>query len=353
MKESVAQDVLSQSGPSALQYLDSVLRRTPYYFCRNHTELLVESGGKAWCSKCIGPYVVQDGVWLLDLVNRPDRAAFDEQVLSNPTPLNLNKASRLLSAAGITSLSKANILDVGCGLGDLAYGLAQATAITDSDIYAVDHSYESLRLANAVNLPVHPNRIHFSAQDALHLFFADGTFDLVAGSAVLHHFHDYPGFFREAARILKPGGIAVFAEPFFEGYFWPALFLKNAFEECGVSANSSEHTIPSIVETVHFMARHRGNTPELEQMTDKHYFQENEITAAADDAGFVSVRFAPYSRPKFYDNWMSRFLDIYGVTRSDVRRSAIEQYDRVAALAGPLLPNLMSHFKSIVLRKSG
>jgi hypothetical protein len=55
---------------------------------------------------------------------------------------------------------------------------------------------------------------------------------------------------------------------------------------------------------------------------------------------------------RFYDDWMSRFPDIYGVTRSDVRRPAIEQYGRAAALAGPLLPNLMSHFKWIVFRKA-
>lgn len=289
---------------------------------------------------------------MLDVVNRPDRTAFDEQVLGNPIPLDLNKAPRLLGAAGIGSLHNANILDVGCGLGDLTYGLALSPSISGSHIYAFDHSVESLRQARAVGRPDNGNTVHFSAQDALHLFFAAESFDLVAGSAVLHHFLDYPGFLREAARILKPGGIAVFAEPFFDGYFWPALFLKTAIEECGFDLNSPEFSQASIIGIVEFMARHRGNVPELEQMTDKHYFREDELMTAADQAGFRSVRFLPYDPPIFYRDWMPYFLDIYGITRPEIRRSAIAQYNRVAELAGPLLPNLMSHFKYVVFRKA-
>jgi ubiquinone/menaquinone biosynthesis C-methylase UbiE len=184
---------------------------------------------------------------MLDVMNRPDRAAFDEQVLTNPIPLDLEKAPRLLAAANAGAFRNANILDVGCGLGDLTYGLAQASTISQSDIYAFDHSLESLRQAAAVHNPRNGNRIHFSAQDAMHLFFADGFFDLVAGSAVLHHFLDYPGFLREAARVLKPGATAVFAEPFFDGYFWPALFLKNALEEHCSDWKSSEFSGAAIV----------------------------------------------------------------------------------------------------------
>jgi ubiquinone/menaquinone biosynthesis C-methylase UbiE len=325
---------------------------TPSYFCHEHAELLTESGGQARCPKCPAPYVVREGIWMLDVMSRPDRKVFDEQVLGNPIPLDLAKGRRLLAAAGLASLHRASILDVGCGLGDLTYGLAQSEFISDSDIYAFDHSVESLRRASAVNRAEVRNRVHFSAQDALHLFFADGSFDLVAGSAVLHHFLDYLGFLHEASRILKPGGTAVFAEPFFDGYFWPALFLKNAIEECGLDLNSAEFSNASIIGIVQFMARHRGNTPELEQMTDKHYFRESELLVAAINAGFTSVHFLPYDPPAFYEGWMPYFLDIYGIERPEVRRAAIAQYDRVAAFAGPLLPSLMSHFRYIVLRKA-
>ncbi len=49
---------------------------------------------------------------------------------------------------------------------------------------------------------------------------------------------------------------------------------------------------------------------------------------------------------------MPFFLDTYGVLHREVRRSAIAQYERASALAGTLLPELMSHFKYITLQKS-
>jgi ubiquinone/menaquinone biosynthesis C-methylase UbiE len=296
---------------------------------------------------------VEEGIWMLDVMKRPDAAAFDEQVLSNPIPLDLEKAQRLLAAGGTQSYRNANILDVGCGLGDLTHGLAQSVAISDSDIYAFDHSLESLRLASSVTRGGGNNRIHFSVQDALHLFFADQSFDLVVGSAVLHHFLDYPSFLREAARLLKPGATAIFAEPFFDGYFWPALFLKNSLAEHGLELTSQEFSgAATIIGLVEYMSRHRGNSRALEHMTDKHFFRESELFATAVDAGFDSVRFSAVAPPEFYDLWMPHFLDIYGVSHPEVRRSAMAQYDQVAALAGPLLPALMSHFKYVVLRKA-
>ena len=99
------------------------------------------------------------------------------------------------------------------------------------------------------------------------------------------------------------------------------------------------------------MCRHRGNSPALENLTDKHFFRDSEIVAAAEAAGFDSIRFQPFEAPEFYDNWMAHFLDIYGVTNPEVCRVAIAHYNRVAALSGPLLPSLMAHFKYIILRK--
>ena len=323
----------------------------PQYTCRIHAAPLVESGSLAICPQCPAPYIARDDIWMLDLMNRPDRAAFDEQVLSNPVPLDPEKAKALLDAAGLPSLRGANILDVGCGLGDLTYGLAQSPAIHNSAIYAFDHSVQSLRQAAVNGHPENGNRIFFSAQDAFQLFFPDAFFDLAAGSAVLHHFLDYPGFFHELARVLKPRATAVFSEPFFDGYFWPALFLKNAMEEHGASLDAPEFAgAKIIIGLVDFMSRNRGNTPALEHMTDKHFFRESEILTAADDAGFRSVRFSTVAAPGFYTHWMPHFLDTFTVTDSKVRSSAIGQYDRAATLAGPLLPNMMSHFKFIVLK---
>jgi SAM-dependent methyltransferase len=326
--------------------------RSAEYFCRIHGRRLIEVNEEGWCEDCPHTYPVQEGIWMLDTVNRPDQRAFDEQVAANPVPFDSGKAAKLLAAANAKPLRNSRILDVGCGLGDLTHGLAESPMVTDSDIYAFDHSVESLRRAASVTSKRNGNRVHFSAQDAQQLFFADRSFDLVAGSAVLHHFLDYGGFLREAARILKPGATAVFAEPFLDGYFWPTLFLKYAIESCGLDSKSPEFASATTIGHMEFTCRNRGNNPALEHLTDKHCFRENDLTAAAHAAGFDLVRFAPFELPEYYKDWMPLFLDIYGVTHPEVRRVAIAQYESAAALAGPLLPDLMAHFKYIVLRKA-
>ncbi len=325
----------------------------PTYVCWTHSQPLTQHGSEARCPECAAPYPIHENIWMLDIANRPDKGAFDEQVLYNRIPLDLDKANKLLAAAHIEALDDANILDVGCGLGDLTQGLAHSHLICNSRVFAFDHSVQSLREAAAVTEPHNGNSVHYSAQDAFNLFFPDAFFDLVAGSAVLHHFHDVPKFFHELARVLKPGAKAVFGEPFFDGYFWPSLFLKNALEEHGVGLHDVAAGQASvIIGLVDFMSRHRGTHPELEHFTDKHFFRESELSAAATEAGFRSSRYVNTARPAFYRTWMPHFLDTYGVAHAEVRRSAIAQYEAASALAGPLLPELMSHFKYITLQKA-
>jgi SAM-dependent methyltransferase len=59
--------------------------------------------------------------------------------------------------------------------------------------------------ANAVS-------IQFVRADGHRLPFGDGTFDRVWGNAVLHHL-DIEAAGKELFRVLRPGGVAVFCEP--------------------------------------------------------------------------------------------------------------------------------------------
>lgn len=55
-------------------------------------------------------------------------------------------------------------------------------------------------------------RIDFQLMDAHELQFADGSFDLVFGAAILHHL-DFERALREISRVTKPGGEILFVEP--------------------------------------------------------------------------------------------------------------------------------------------
>jgi ubiquinone/menaquinone biosynthesis C-methylase UbiE len=326
---------------------------TTIYTCPEHHATLTRSGSLARCSVCAKPYSIDNDIWILDSVCRTERTAFDEQVENDPVPLDLSKGERHLAEAGIEHLERASILDVGCGLGDLTYGLAISKRLKDCDIYAFDHSLASVRRAAAVTRPENGNRAHFSTQDAAALFFPEAHFDLVAGAAILHHVLDYRGLLREVFRLLRPGGKAVFSEPFLDGYFWVCFLLQCAVRDLGLKKLDAPQfgLCRSILDNTAERVRNAGNPTVLDKLTDKHFFTVEGLSTAALDLGFRGISFANYNEPRFYDHWMAHFLDIYGITDAPLRKRAIQLYAELQDYSGPALPSLVSHFKFIVLKK--
>jgi ubiquinone/menaquinone biosynthesis C-methylase UbiE len=101
------------------------------------------------------------------------------------------------------------VLEYGCGPKPEALGLAAEGAHVDGiDISQVAVEQAAQR-ASARGVG---DRCTFQVMNAEALAFADGSFDLVCGSGILHHL-DLPRAYREVARVLKPGGRAVFLEP--------------------------------------------------------------------------------------------------------------------------------------------
>jgi len=318
------------------------------YVCGIHGEELIRVGQKAVCSACPGPYEILDEIWLLDPVQRWDRSEFDTQVQINPAPLDLSKARKHLAAAGLDELRNATILDVGCERGDLI----ESDRVQDSAVYAFDHSVESVRQAAGIARSSNGNSPYFSVQDASKLYFSENFFDVVVGSAVLHHILDYQSLLTSVYRILKPNGTAIFSEPFFGGYFWPCLFIKQAAEELGFDLSQAEFGLSqTVVDLVAVIARESEDPAALEKLADKHFFQDAAIWKTAQQANFRSVSLSNAAPPEFYADWMEHFLDIYVIKHLGLRRAVLRQYERMKTLAGPVLPELVSHFKYIVFRK--
>ncbi len=99
------------------------------------------------------------------------------------------------------------ILEYGCGPGSQAFDLARRGAkVTGIDIspVAIDIAREQAR-ADGLD-------ITFEVMDAEQTTFPDASFDLVVGGAILHHL-DLDRAYAEIARLLAPGGRAVFIEP--------------------------------------------------------------------------------------------------------------------------------------------
>jgi SAM-dependent methyltransferase len=97
------------------------------------------------------------------------------------------------------------VLDYGCFTGDLYEALAPHRP---KRIVGIDISKEGIEQARAR----FGQFVEYHVMDAHRTTFPDETFDLVVGRSILHHL-DWEVALAEVARILKPGGRAVFTEP--------------------------------------------------------------------------------------------------------------------------------------------
>jgi ubiquinone/menaquinone biosynthesis C-methylase UbiE len=100
------------------------------------------------------------------------------------------------------------VVEYGCGIESLAFELAadarQVLSIDISDV-AIGHAQRTAALKGLKN-------VEFIVDNAEAMQFADGSVDVVAGSGIVHHL-DIPKSMREVRRVLRPGGVAIFAEP--------------------------------------------------------------------------------------------------------------------------------------------
>lgn len=99
----------------------------------------------------------------------------------------------------------ADVLEYGCGAEGV---LLEIGGIVRSG-QAIDISEEGIAASRAASR--YPN-VHYTVMDAMNMEFGDGSFDLVFGSGIVHHL-DTAACAREIARVLRPGGHAVFWEP--------------------------------------------------------------------------------------------------------------------------------------------
>lgn len=100
----------------------------------------------------------------------------------------------------------AGALELGCAGTGRAVALARAGA----QVTAIDISEVAISKARA-NLPGNVD-VELVQMDAEAMTFDDSSFDLVYGTGVLHHL-DLDRALRGIARVLRPGGRALFLEP--------------------------------------------------------------------------------------------------------------------------------------------
>ena len=103
----------------------------------------------------------------------------------------------------------ADVLEFGCGDSSYAVKLSRwGGRVTAIDIS--DEAVEETRLR--INEAGFLNQTSLQRMNAEELDFPDASFDLVVGRAILHHL-DLEKAYASIARVLRPGGTAIFLEP--------------------------------------------------------------------------------------------------------------------------------------------
>lgn len=100
------------------------------------------------------------------------------------------------------------ILNIGCGLGEEAVYLASKGA----KVIALDISSEMLNFTKKLARKYKVDNITYHQMASENTLFKDASFDYIFGCNILHHVNIDKAI-REAKRLLKPSGIAVFVEP--------------------------------------------------------------------------------------------------------------------------------------------
>lgn len=99
-------------------------------------------------------------------------------------------------------------LEIGSGTGYFTLNLLRAGLIGQATCSDISPGMLQTLRANAERLGL---EVRTEPADAERLPFADESFDLVLGHAVLHHIPDLPRAFAEFERVLAPGGTVLFA----------------------------------------------------------------------------------------------------------------------------------------------
>lgn len=124
------------------------------------------------------------------------------------------RANLIISNSKISQTSK--VMEIGCGTGLFT----EKFAVTGAAITAVDISKELLKTARERNL----KNVNF-VEKPFENCQAEGPFDAIIGSSVLHHLNVDISFPR-ILELLKPGGILCFAEP---NMLNPQVFAERKF----------------------------------------------------------------------------------------------------------------------------
>ena len=197
----------------------------------------------------------------------------------------------------------ASALEIGAGTGYFSLNLAQLGVIDHPTATDISRGMLDALEASAAELGI---EVRTARTEAEELPFADESFDLVLGHAVLHHIPDLERAFSEFRRVLRPGGaIAFCGEPSRYGDRLAALPKRAGLLAAPLWRRALGASPASWV-------TNGGGTAdghELEWEVDVHAFVPRSLRSLLRDAGFYRVRVRGEELLANAHGWLVRTLE--------------------------------------------
>jgi ubiquinone/menaquinone biosynthesis C-methylase UbiE len=173
-------------------------------------------------------------------------------------------------AAALQEGGDARLLDLGCGGGHVSYRAAPLVR----EVVACDLTPSMLAAVQATAAERGLTNINVQQAAAERLPFTDASFDVVVARFTTHHWQDRDAGLREARRVLKPGGRAIFVD---------------------VTA-PSDALLDSWLQTIEL----------LRDVSHVRNYRVDEWVAALMRAGFGIDSLTPRRLPLRFDDWVAR-----------------------------------------------
>jgi ubiquinone/menaquinone biosynthesis C-methylase UbiE len=207
------------------------------------------------------------------------------------TSLLTTALQRTSFAAGSTGL---RILDIGSGAGNSIIPLLRLfpqSLVIGSD-FSIDlllllrDAVQSLGLSDSCRL------LQLNAEE---LDFQSATFDLVVGGAVLHHLFSPDLAVKGCAKILKPGGVAVFFEPFENGNMLLRMAYQQILDHPKASSIAARpaSVLKSLIADFDMRKGRDKSAPIFRDVDDKWLFTTSYFHELSEKNGFSSCRIHP------------------------------------------------------------
>jgi ubiquinone/menaquinone biosynthesis C-methylase UbiE len=191
-------------------------------------------------------------------------------------------------------------LEIGAGTGYFTLNLLRAGILAEGVASDISPGMLDALSASAERLGLEVETVCCEAEE---LPFADESFDLVFGHAVLHHLPDLERAFSEFERVLHPGGTVAFCgEPsrYGDRLAWlPKRAATRAAPVWRALMRAGERR------NGHSAAEERR----LEMSVDVHAFTPAQLTGLARRAGFEHVRVRGEELAASWFGWMNRTLE--------------------------------------------